>query len=160
METIVYHTLKDKEKLFGDGPWCAEPDKMQWLDEETGFPCLAVRQLVLGHWCGYVGVPRDHPYYGKNNNDCDVSVHGGLTFSDKCTPGPESETICHIVDVGEDDDVWWLGFDCAHAFDLSPSVLKFHAYRATLCGIELAYRDLAYVREECRKLAAQLEALR
>lgn len=82
METKEWRTI-DKV-TWGRGPWDDEPDKKQWLDEATGLPCLAVRASALGHWCGYVGVPVGHPAYGKGYADLDVTVHGGLTFADRC----------------------------------------------------------------------------
>lgn len=37
------------------------------------------------HPCGYVSVPENHPFYGKNCSEIegDIEVHGGLTFSGK-----------------------------------------------------------------------------
>jgi hypothetical protein len=43
-------------------------------------------------------------------------VHGGLTYSDKC-----SGHICHVGD--EKNPVWWFGFDCAHLGDFIPGYL-------------------------------------
>lgn len=52
------------------GPWDQEPfDKVSWVDEETNLDCLAVRG-PMGSWCGYVGVPPGHPFYGKDYADC------------------------------------------------------------------------------------------
>lgn len=82
MKTIQYKTV-DKSN-WGQGPWQNEPDKVQWLDKATGLPCLIVRQPMSGHFCGYVGVPKGHPAFGKD--DTDVSVHGGQNFSSKCQP--------------------------------------------------------------------------
>ena len=45
------------------GPWDGEPDKVQWEDD-SGYLCMMVRNN-FGAWCGYVGVPEDHPFYGK-----------------------------------------------------------------------------------------------
>lgn len=113
-------TFIDKA-VWGEGPWVGEPDKMQWQDPATGLPCLIVRNSeCTGALCGYVGVPPGHPLHGKSYNDVEVSVHGGLTFADKCRPEADDGGICHVADPGEPDDVWWLGFDCAHAMDLSP----------------------------------------
>lgn len=36
----------------------------------------------------------------------------------------EAAHICHKVEPGETDDVWWLGFDCAHLGDFSPAHAK------------------------------------
>jgi hypothetical protein len=111
------------KSAWGDGPWQNEPDKKQWVDEETGLPCLIVRN-GHGALCGYVGVPNGHPWYGVSYDDVRVEgdewpeVHGGLTFSDKCQEGGK---ICHKVEPGEPDDVWWLGFDCAHSGDMWPA---------------------------------------
>lgn len=130
------------------GPWDAEPDRAQWRDEATGLPCLAVRNAHLGYWCGYVAVPAGHPAHGKNYEAVDVSAHGGLTYSDAC-----SGDICHVPAAGEPDDVWWLGFDCAHADDLMPG-----------CSVGMAkygtYRTLDYVKAQCADLAQQLSAMK
>lgn len=51
------------------GPWDGEPDKAQWIDEETGLDCLIVRARS-GALCGYVGVTEAHPWHGMPYNDC------------------------------------------------------------------------------------------
>src|SRR5262245_60166508 len=113
METTEYRTF-DKSQ-WGDGPWHDEPDKKQWLDRETGYPCLIVRNR-MGALCGDVGVPEGHPYHEKDYVKPDVDVRGGLTFADHCAPGADaSQDICHKTD--GDDHVWWLGFDCEHGYD-------------------------------------------
>lgn len=64
MENREWHNT-DKSS-WGDGEWLHEPDKKQWTDQDTGYPCLIVRNRV-GALCGYVGVPLDHPYFGKTD---------------------------------------------------------------------------------------------
>lgn len=64
MKTMQWVT-RDKSE-WGDGPWASEPDKMQWEDEATGYPCLIVRNR-FGALCGYVGVAPNHPYFGKTD---------------------------------------------------------------------------------------------
>lgn len=148
MKTII-ETVVDKSK-WQEGPWQSEPDKKQWLDQATGFPCLIVRQIRLGHLCGYVGVPAIHPWFGKQP---DVNVHGGATYGNKCT-----NHICHEVESGEDDNIWWVGFDAAHSgdrtmlTDLHTEVFKDlksfpHDWDT--------YKDFAYMENECRSLAKQ-----
>jgi hypothetical protein len=96
-------TTVDKSE-WGRGPWDDEPDKVQFTDEATGLPCLIVRNRG-GALCGYVGVPKAHPWHGVDYSGCtraekcggpycghgpDVDVHGGLTFADSCaTPTEE-----------------------------------------------------------------------
>jgi hypothetical protein len=141
----------DKDK-WSDGPWNNEPDKRQWLDSATGMLCLMRRASHSGCWCGYVGVPKDHPYYGEGYNDVPVDVHGGLTFSDLCSPEEGEHAICHVVGEGEDDNVWWLGFDCAHGGDLAPAIIN--------NWMGDVYRNMNYVISQVEHLAAQLHAVR
>ena len=144
METKSYTTIN--RSGWSSGPWDDEPDKLQWTDQATQLPCLAVRHLQNGHWCGYVGVADEHPLYNKGYDEvAHIEVHGGLTFSDFCQPDEnEAESICHIPAPGEPERVWWLGFDCAHSRDGSPK------------WPEGLYRTLQFVQTECESLAAQL----
>ena len=82
MKTMQYTTV-DKS-TWGEGPWSDEPDKMQFVDRDTGLPCLIVRNRV-GSLCGYVGVPEGHPLFqhGYDENG-GIEVHGGLTFAGFC----------------------------------------------------------------------------
>lgn len=128
MRTIEYQTIDKSE--WGAGPWQSEPDKKQWQDPETGLPCLIVRGPP-GALCGY----------------------GGLTFAGSCAHGEDpSEGICHIPGEGQPDNVWWLGFDCAHYMDHSPA----YAPRRRWAGGAGAYRTQAYVEAQVASLARQL----
>lgn len=151
METKEYRTV-DKS-TWGPGPWQEELDKMQWKDEATGLPCLIVRG-PSGALCGYVGLAEGHPLYKKDYEHADVEVHGGLTFANMCADtDDESKHVCHVPGPGEPDHVWWLGFDCAHAWDYCP---KYGNDR--LFTLDSTYRDLPYVREQVIGLAKQLAA--
>lgn len=164
--------ITEDKSTWGKGDWEFEPDKEQFTDDATGFPCLIVRNNG-GALCGYVGVPQSHPFFGREYSDCYmnpehnsdspyeekdyISVHGGLTFSGLCRPGndDESKGICHIVGEGEDDKVWWLGFDCAHWNDYSPEYGARHGGGFKI-GHEI-YRNIEYVKEQCADLAKQLK---
>ena len=74
------------------GEWDKEPDRATWVHEATGARCTMLRG-ALGAWCGYVGVNGNHPCAGKNYNDIDVAVHGGLTYGGYCRPMQEDEWI-------------------------------------------------------------------
>src|ERR1700742_655501 len=95
-------------------PWTTEPNRLEF--ENKGFPCLINRNTNMGFLCGYVAVPPEHPWHGKHYDDIEAEVHGGLTYSDSC-----QGEIYHVPKEGQSDNVWWLGFDCGHAFDLIPS---------------------------------------
>jgi hypothetical protein len=146
-------TWKHKTRLrpIPAGPWDDEPDKAHWVDPETDLDCL-IHRNPLGALCGYVAVPPGHPYYEKDYDDVDVEVHGGLTYADKCREGADpSEGICHVPLPGRPEDVWWLGFDCAHLWDLTPGMEDL--------GVTLpdeTYRDFEYVKAEIEQLAKQL----
>jgi hypothetical protein len=56
--------------------------------------------------------------------------------------------------------VWWVGFDCGHASDMSPGILMSlldinHDPTSRLYNDD-EYRDIAYVRSECNLLADNL----
>lgn len=140
------------------GPWDDEPDKLNWKTA-ADLPGMIVRNRS-GALCGYVGLPPGHPDHGKGYGDIDdeINVHGGLTYAAAC-----AGAICHVPEPGEPDAVWWLGFDCHHAWDWGPA---YSAYRKTRPngttlfeqGPDQVYRDIHYVRAEVESLAAQLAA--
>lgn len=152
------------------GPWTDEPDKIQWIDAETGLDCLIVRN-PLGALCGYVGVPPGHPLYEVDcepayeqayERGVDLHVHGGLTFADRCAPGEPVEGICHVAASGATAEPWWLGFDTAHCGDLTPLSSILDEIVVPMMGIQCGpsrndtYKDVAYVKHECATLAKQL----
>jgi hypothetical protein len=151
-------TFTDKSQ-WERGPWDDEPDKLQFTDETTGLACLIHRAGVTGSLCGYVGVPDGHPWHGKSYEDIGARVHGGLTFSDFCDEDVSEDGIgiCHIPEPGEPARLWWVGFDCGHAGDMSPAMDARIRARDRLFsshGWE-TYRTLDYVRAECAELASQ-----
>lgn len=140
---------------WGEGPWQNEPDRLEWIDESTGYPCLARRNMGGGFWCGYVGIPKDHSLHGKGRDapsELDnegIDVHGGVTYSNKCDGDPE-DGICHKSDK---DDVWWLGFDCAHYPDYMPSTGMLNYNKLKF----IKYKNLEFVKQQCASMANQLK---
>lgn len=142
---------------WGNGPWQYEPDKVSWVDDKSGLDCLVVRGPG-GALCGYVGVPEDHPMYGRDYPDVEFpgetpfpDVNGGLTFAGPCSSTEEpSEGICHVPLEGRPDNVWWLGFDCQHAYDLAPATEDY--WRTPY----KTYKTVGYVERDCERLAQQL----
>lgn len=131
---------------WGDGPWTNEPDRVDF--EHAGFACLILRHQSLGHFCGYVGVPETHPAYKKDYDDVNVEVHGGLTYADVC-----GGHVCHVPKPGMPDNVWWLGFDCAHSCDLSPGMMRYGFHESD------TYRTVGYVKNQVESLANQLATM-
>ena len=147
------------KSTWGPGPWQNEPDRVEW--RHAGLPCLAVRHPVGGFWCGYAAVAPGHPYHGVDDwQTFAVDVHQGANYAAACI-GP----VCHVPAPGDPDDVWWVGFDCGHTFDLAPGIVaNLRTIGASEDLIERlqavgAYRTLAYVRVETERLAAQLAAI-
>lgn len=134
-----------RERLISQdiiGPWLAvEPDRIQF--KHLGLNCLLLRNPILFNWCGYVGVPPDHPLYGVAGDRLkDFKVHGGITFHDHC-----HSYFCHVPEKGEPENLYWLGFDCGHWDDLMPG-MQVHSFQT--------YRDVQFVTKETKRLAAQL----
>lgn len=162
------------KRAWGPGPWQDEPDKAQWIDPATGLDCLIVRNH-MGSLCGYVGLPPGHIFHEADYEIPGVEVHGGLTFAGFCHEGRDERSICHVPAPGRPDRVWWLGFDCAHAWDLMPAheatmkVIRSPAQQAQHDRLQQrleeidremrhrqVYRDWAWVASEVTDLARQL----
>jgi hypothetical protein len=94
-------------------PWEDEPDHAEWVQEPSGYKCRITRNKTTGTLCGYVGIPKEHRFWGKSyhgeNEEVDAiseDVHGGLTYAQ------------------EGDDGWWyFGFDTAHHDDFTPAIV-------------------------------------
>lgn len=82
-----------------------------------------VRQF-RGYFLGYVGIPEGHRFFKKHYDHVNefIDCHGGLTFAD----------------FFKGRDEWYIGFDCAHAYD-SPSV-----------------QDAEYTEKECIEIIEQM----
>lgn len=162
MEQIVKPEIS--REGWGRGEWDDEPDYDAWRSK--GFPCIA-RRNRYGAWCGYIGVPPGHPWHGKEYSTLEhVDVHGGLTYAERCNP---EAGVCHVPRRGEPADFWWIGFDCAHAFDLSPGLKPMLKLELALPperveelyqGLGETYCDLDFIKRQCAHLARQAKRAR
>ncbi len=109
-----------------------EHDDYEWIVTHNG----------IGFRCGYVRVPKGHPWYGKYADTIGAEMHGGGTFA-------EADVPCAN---GGADDGWWIGFDCAHAHDAQDPALP-AAVRINLPGQTV--RTQEYVESQCRSLCEQ-----
>ena len=128
-------------------PWENEQSHLEWF---TAAGLLGVIHRVewQGHLCGYVRVPAGHPWHGVEREfDIDATCHGGVTYTRNYKPGgPEPDP----------DGGWFVGFDCAHAGDLSPRTME--RLGRTHPSSDETYRTLDYVKHEVEQLAAQAVA--
>lgn len=134
-----------KRVRFGEGPWLKEPDEGMW--EAHGFRCMFVRNSSVGTLCGYVGVPKGHPWFEQHydtvQREWNPDVHGGLTFSDEMSERSP-------------DGLWYLGFDCAHLDDLMPMNIGFMEQGIfPRSKVEGVYKTVAWVKAETERLAEQ-----
>ena len=120
------------------------PNDILAQGEHQGFEWMIVHNN-MGYRCGYVRLPKGHPWHGKDWDEVSVDVHGGITFA-------EADVQC---DKGGADDAWWLGFDCAHSGDApDPSLPRENSRWTALRSYEVVHTQ-EYVERECRKLCEQ-----
>lgn len=166
----------------GDGPWNDEADKVAWVDTETGFGCIMLRQ-ENGTLSGYVGVGLDHPLFGFTADavpvDISNTVHGGVTYGKECEvnrfkveeygkPRTERYTVCHSTytkvvrnyrtvqsteDGFEHQDLWWLGFDTNHIGDFVPRGYNRNSRKSDV------YRDQTFVYGHVTAFAKRLKEI-
>lgn len=153
MKNVPQFPAAEAKARFGPGPWQEEPDRAEF--EAYGLPCL-IQRGPMGALCGYVAVPPGHRLHGESHAiwegeapATELEVHGGLTYSAAC-----EGLICHVPREGEPDNVWWLGFDCAHAGDVVPGLDYRLPHQLRRRGD--VYRTIDYVRAQCEALAKQL----
>lgn len=150
---------------------------------QAGFRAV-VTMSDMGHRCGYVGLPKEHPLYGAEysdpspaltapSNDEPVGKRGVITLL--CVT-PERMTSPELVfDVHGSltfsgnghgrypvlSDLWWFGYDCGHAGDgKSPEYLQEMCERYPGSPImwkdDGEFRSLEYCMNECESLARQI----
>lgn len=71
----------------------------------NGFNCYVIMRHMGDscYRCGYVQVPKRLPI-----NTASIDCHGGITYEYEEAPSP--------LEI-DDESKWYIGFDCAHAFD-------------------------------------------
>jgi hypothetical protein len=166
MNQIIF-TLNYIDKTdWPDGPWKLEPDKMLWIDEDTGYECLIKRIRNISHLCGYVGITKEHPLYKTSllqfrRDDTLIKyfdVHGMITmsypgklFSEE--PGPDHKLGRTFFDnMPNPNEIWWIGMDFVQNEDIIPIISD----DVNDNNGERIYRDIGYVTKEVTKLALLL----
>ena len=168
------HNLINKSE-WREGPWMEEPDRVDWVFE--GMMCRAERQDNRGHLCGYIGVPPGHPTHGHGYDDDEtnyIEIHGGVTFGNHFNAGDEDEQFAELLrhweqegfDTVSPGEIWWIGFDCTHAYDYSDMASgddSLFGKAMAKAGYPIGdpnehevYRNINYVIAETEKLARQL----
>jgi hypothetical protein len=159
MNNVVYLEFNNK-KSFPKGVWLNEPDFCKW--ESYKLPCLAIRDMSLGVWKGFVGIDSSHIFHNKIAKECmevngalDIykDVHGGI-----CSAGllpPKYRDLDKYI--SEDySNLWWIGMETSNGLDYMP-LLKIEL----IPGMEnllrnQTYKDFSFIRKEVNKLAKHL----
>ena len=141
-------TTVDKSD-WGPGPWQDEPDKVAWVDPDTGLDCMAKRHERLGD--PYLRAEAErHPHGDRAWLLKRLERQGGMAF-EEWVEDQRPHRVCHVPPPGQPEEVWWFGFDCAHLGDHSPGVNGSFPSPA-----DDEYRSLFYVERRVAELACQL----
>lgn len=113
--------------------WDNEPDKVEFI--HCGLRCTILRAPML-NLNGYVELPESSSAWGKDFCwDETFEVYGGVTYHGR------------LDQIGQEGDTYMVvGFDTAHAWDLSPRYPKEGD----------VYRNLEYVINQTKSLAEQV----
>ncbi len=141
----------------------------EWTDK-WGFHCMVYKHEDGGFLCGYVGLPCEHPMYEKDYSQCLEGCTGVTETRFKrerttwdCTHGfegkrphksPEQVLDCHGGITysgrgvpGQKEELWYLGFDCAHLGDTTKYIFD----------PDTTYKTEAYVVNEIEQLLKQVQ---
>lgn len=140
---MITETFIDK-KEWGAGAWENEADLVMWLFFDI--PCKMRRTELTGAWCGYVALPKNHPWNDLDLYDVPSDVHGGITF------GPERIKGGTFPADFTGEPLLWVGFDCAHAYDYLPKYSKY----ASMLLLAKRYWTQDEVIRETNKLAREV----
>jgi hypothetical protein len=122
-------------------------------------PCLAIRDMSMGIWKGFVGIEEPHPFYGKTIEELlkipdameiFFSVYGGLNGAGRL-PAKYKEFA---------KNYWWIGHETSHGGDLMP-LLKLEGADPDMAKLlsNQTYKDLRFIRRETNKLASSLSKI-
>jgi len=161
---VIFHFVNNviiiefySKKNFPPGEWKNEPDLCYW---ERRLPCLALRDMAMGIWKGFVGIEEGHPFYGlsieellKHDDAMEIffAIHGGITMAGRLPPKYKEYA----------KNYWWIGLETSHGADLMP-FLKLDTSDPDMAKMlsNQVYKDIHFIRRETNKLANHLVKLK
>ena len=155
VNNIIFIEFYNKQN-FPPGEWMREPDLCSW---ENVLPCLAIRDMAMGIWKGFVAVEEGHLFYGKSIEDilklpegldAFTTVYGGLSGSGKLPAKYKEFAKNH----------WWIGIETANGGDLMPLLKLDSDPNMTKLTSNQTYKDLRFIRREINKLAKYVSKLK
>jgi hypothetical protein len=153
--------------------------------EHEGYRCIVVA-IDMGHRCGYVGVDKEHPFYGKEYNDeippemldkiktvlegpigkrgiidlfCYDSDHPRIGILFDVHGGITFSSRKDDKKYPVESDLWFFGFDCAHSGDAKDPEITADRLDVLMYFNEGIIRTLDYCIDECESLAKQLKEI-
>lgn len=154
MNNVVFIDFYNK-KNFPPGKWLHEPDFCSWFN--SGLSCLAIRDMSLGVWNGFVGVNSEHPFFTKPLEEmlkdpqvitAFLGVYGGICHAGALPTRYQQET----------KGLWWIGIETSHGGDLMPLLKNDPDMDKMLSG--QTYKDFAFIRKETNKLASYMSRIK
>lgn len=152
MNNIIFLGFNDKSH-FPEGKWKLEPDFCKWTS--FNLVCLVFRDMSLGIWKGWVGLPSNHLFFKKTVDkildydqvlDLFFSVHGGIS---KAGYLPYKYS-------NHSDDLWWIGIETCHSEDFMPLAELENKNDSA----KQVYKDFSFIRRETKKLAKFLSLIK
>jgi hypothetical protein len=158
---------------MSEQPWENEPDQKRWTHDFSGYSCEILRHPSIGHLCGYVDLPDGHPLNGISYSEKFLAPRElikGFTDDEYAFEEVVTRWVKSPIDLVETsieglirvhggvtygrtkDGVTRIGFDCGHAWDVSPKAPYSRDDDST-------YRDIEYVTNETESLATQLHEI-
>lgn len=127
----VEDLYETKRSTTEPGDWQNEPDRVTWYNSKLNLIYCANRHGLMGHWCGYVGIPKGHLLEDRYSLD----FYGGVTYA-------EASLECYKPCKEEPDIKIWLGFDCNHIYDVAPFQIQL---REQDLAVRNSYKNISFV---------------
>ncbi len=114
MDNVIFIEFFNKEN-FPPGKWKNEPDICSWIRGD--YHCLALRDMSIGTWKGFVGLSKNHKFYLKSlknilRTKIGKSLNKSLFFAGKLPPRFKEY----------DKNLWWIGVESFDKDDVMPFV--------------------------------------
>lgn len=145
MHNVVFLEFFKKEH-FPPGEWHKEPDLVRWIN--LGVNCLAIRDMSLGIWRGFVGVNQQHLFYKKSIENI-LATEKGMDFffatgGRFCSVGRLPAKYREYV-----SNLWWVGITTNHADDYMPLI----KLENPDMFVNQTYKNFSFIRSETNKMS-------
>jgi hypothetical protein len=145
------------KSTWADGPWKDEPDEVRF--RHYGYECYLIRHPAMGAWWCQVAIPPSDPLFAEIPRDRRPGIPAALSLALYVAVAHGGLVALPGVVTEDGEEVWVVGFDCAHCFDLCPGPAALpKSPIGQLLGFPRleTYRTLEYARQQTEKLAEQL----